>query len=549
MTVPNSITEPFELTSQNSGTLHGEVDLAEAGEKVTNCEFEYTTELLFIAKEFEEATKVPCDQGTTFSANEAVSVGVSGLPLEETYKFRLVTESANGVSNGNVRSFTPHAVVELATGPASSVAPRGATLNGSFTGNGDGTEYFFEIGDGPPGVYTESTATQDAGEPNGAKSVSTTVSNLQIETTYHYRVVAINGTGESRGRDEFFRTLPAVTDLTTEPASEIGQESVTLNAKFSGEGHDTTYYFEYGPTSSYGTVASEDPVDAGTTTGPTPISSQITTFYGNTTYHYRVVAENEFGTTYGKDVIFTTADAPKPLVSETEIGRLTPTTVDVSAVVKPNRQDASWLFEWGETTEYGSLTETEPILSGITTQSFPIATTITGLEPATVYHLRAVAFNFTGVTGGPDIRFKTPAAPKIEGAASSAVTQTSAHLSASVLSNESPTDVHFEFGPGDAYGSSTPVAAIGVDPLTRDTGADLTGLAPGTTYHFRAVATNAFGGEDGPDQTFTTLAAPPGPPPTTTPPPSRKCPKGKVKKLGKCVPKHKRHKKKGKRHG
>jgi len=85
-TVPNSITKPFAGTTQTGGVLNGEVDLAEAGEEVTNCEFEYTTEALFIAKEFEEATKIPCDEGTTFTANESVSTEVSGLTLEEPYK-------------------------------------------------------------------------------------------------------------------------------------------------------------------------------------------------------------------------------------------------------------------------------------------------------------------------------------------------------------------------------------------------------------------------------------------------------------------------------
>ena len=105
--MPNSITKPFSATTQTSGALNGEVDLAEAGEEVTNCEFEYTSETLFIAKEFDEATKIPCDEGTTFTANESVSAEVSGLTLEEPYKFRLVTENANGASNGSVRASSP----------------------------------------------------------------------------------------------------------------------------------------------------------------------------------------------------------------------------------------------------------------------------------------------------------------------------------------------------------------------------------------------------------------------------------------------------------
>ena len=164
--------------------------------------------------------------------------------------FRLVTENANGASNGTVKKFVPHAVIDLSTKPATNVAPRSATLNGSFLGNGDGTEYFFEYGHGPPGVYSESTPTQDAGEPGGATPLSAPVSNSLLETTYHYRVVAVNGTGTSKGFDESFTTPSAVAGLTTEAASDIGQETITLNGKFTGDGHDTKYFFEYGPTKS-----------------------------------------------------------------------------------------------------------------------------------------------------------------------------------------------------------------------------------------------------------------------------------------------------------
>ena len=544
-TVPNSLTESFSATTQTSGTLNGEVDLAEAGEEVTNCEFEYTTEALFIAKEFDEATSVPCDEGATFTANESVSAEVSGLTLEEPYMFRLITENANGASNGSVSNFVPHAVIDLATQPATDVAPRSATLNASFTGNGDETEYFFEIGDGPAGVYTETTPKLDAGNPGGVTPISAPASNLELETTYHYRVVAVNGTGESKGFDESFKTPSAVAGLTTEPATEVGQETVTLNAKFTGDGHATTYYFEYGPTTSYGLVSDEDPLDAGTTTGTTPISSEITTYYGYTTYHYRAVAENEFGATYGKDVTFTTEPAPKPDVTGTGVGQLTPTTATVSAVVAPNRADASWLFEWGETTSYGQATESEPVLAGPTTQLFPITATITGLEPATIYHLRAVAYNFTGVTQGADVTFKTPSAPAIDETTASSIGETTAHLATRVLSHESPTDVHFEFGPTPGYGSSTQAFPIGADPIARGSAVDLTGLTPGTTYHYRAVATNQYGTTHGPDQTFTTQPARQST--ATTPPSAKKCPKGKVKKRGKCVPKQKRHKKKKKK--
>jgi phosphodiesterase/alkaline phosphatase D-like protein len=261
-----------------------------------------------------------------------------------------------------------------------------------------------------------------------------------------------------------------------------------------------------------------------------------------------VVAENQFGVTYGKDMTFTTEPAPLPGITETSIEDITPTSAHVSAMVAPNRWDASWLFEWGETTAYGTFTETEPILPGENLEYQPIETDITHLEPGTIYHFRAVAFNFTGVTNGPDQVFRTPAAPKIDSAAVSAVGQTSAHLSSKVIANSAPTDVRFEYGPSTGYGSTSASFAIGSETLARESAADLTGLASGTTYHFRVVSVNKWGTTVGRDQTFTTLPGPQAPPP---PPPAKtKCPKGKVKRHGKCVPKRKPSKKKnGKRHG
>jgi hypothetical protein len=71
--------------------------------------------------------------------------------------------------------------------------------------------------------------------------------------------------------------------------------------------------------------------------------------------------------------------------------------------------------------------------------------------------------------------------------------------------------VHFEFGPSTDYGSSTATDAIGEGTLAKETNADLSGLTPGTTYHFRVVGENQFGTTYGPDETFTTLGGGKGP--------------------------------------
>jgi hypothetical protein len=99
----------------------------------------------------------------------------------------------------------------------------------------------------------------------------------------------------------------------------------------------------------------------------------------------------------------------------------------------------------------------------------------------------------------------TPPAAKTGDA--SAITTTGARVAASVTANAGDADVHFEYGLSNSYGSNTPVQHVaGLAPAAVE--ADLTGLTPGKTYHYRVVATSADGATNGADRTFTTTAAP-----------------------------------------
>jgi streptogramin lyase len=77
------------------------------------------------------------------------------------------------------------------------------------------------------------------------------------------------------------------------------------------------------------------------------------------------------------------------------------------------------------------------------------------------------------------------------------------------------TTVSVEYGPTTAYGSTTPVRVF--NSLSYALAAQswsITGLAPGTAYHLRVVATNATGTVRGPDVVATTVAGPVTPGPT-----------------------------------
>jgi hypothetical protein len=83
-------------------------------------------------------------------------------------------------------------------------------------------------------------------------------------------------------------------------------------------------------------------------------------------------------------------------------------------------------------------------------------------------------------------------------------------------------EVEFQYGPTSAYGTTTAPQPIGATVAQAPFTAALTGLSPGTTYHFRIVVKNAIGTAFGADQTVTTASPAPisistGPPPLPAP--------------------------------
>src|SRR3954470_18028080 len=96
-------------------------------------------------------------------------------------------------------------------------------------------------------------------------------------------------------------------------------------------------------------------------------------------------------------------------------------------------------------------------------------------------------------------------APATGGAKS--VTSTTAVLTGSVNPNNQATTYHFEYGPTNAYGSTTPdQGPTAANKVKTPVSASISNLKPGTTYHFRLVATNASGTKASGDKTFQTAA-------------------------------------------
>jgi hypothetical protein len=297
---------------------------------------------------------------------------------------------------------TPTPTPAVTTNPTTNVASFSATLNGSLNPRGATTTVYFEYGTTTSYGSTTAMQTQTG---NAVRAITANISGLTANTTCHFRIVAHNGGGTSFGSDRTFTTLSATGAPVsiTNPASLIASLSATLNGMVDPHGLSTTVHFEYGTTTNYGLSSSPQ-----TKTGNTyqNVAAGISGLSASATYHFRIVATNSAGTTYGADQIFTTLSATgPPVVTTNPATNVASHSATLNSTVDPHGLSTSVHFQYGTSTSYGSNTASQN-LSGNTYQN--ASANVTGLSGSTTYHFRIVATNSAGTTHGSDKTFTTP---------------------------------------------------------------------------------------------------------------------------------------------
>ncbi|MDL1977554.1 MAG: hypothetical protein LWX52_05560 [Deltaproteobacteria bacterium] len=279
----------------------------------------------------------------------------------------------------------------VTTGSAHSLTAYSAAVNATVNPNGAETTYYFEYG--TTDSYGSTTTADSAGSGSRPRSVSADLTGLSAGVTYHYRLVAANSYGTTRGDGRTFTTLSQPT-VTTGSALFTGSDSVTLNGTVNPNGAETTYYFEYGTTDSYGSTTTAD--SAGSGSRPRSVSADLTGLSAGVTYHYRLVAANSYGTTRGDGRTFTTLS--QPTVTTGSALFTGSDSVTLNGTVNPNGAETTYYFEYGTTDSYGSTTTAASAGSGESTES--VSADLTGLSPDITYHYRLVAENDIGSTRG-----------------------------------------------------------------------------------------------------------------------------------------------------
>ncbi len=220
----------------------------------------------------------PADAGSGF-LGLPVSVALSGLQPSARYYYQVVAHNSFGGGAGSTGEGPIQSFITLPPPPTIAVGQpvvgtRSATLNGAIVPGSVGLESdtrwcvqygqttTYEMG------FLPQVVQNDLGEGTSGVPVSVQLSNLRPDTTYHYRLVAINGlAGENLGSvscqilggqevvspDHTFTTsLPLAPVVDTGVASEVSQNSASVSGTVDPGGSQAFYEFDLGTDTTYG---------------------------------------------------------------------------------------------------------------------------------------------------------------------------------------------------------------------------------------------------------------------------------------------------------
>lgn len=242
--------------------------------------------------------------------------------------------SDHGIENkhdGDVAVFDGATAIapDAVTGVSSAVKPTEATLNGTISAAGGPQascefQYVTKAAFGAKGFEGASAAPCSPAGPftgSSIEAVKADLSALAAETTYAYRLVGSNENGLGFGEVLFFGTI-GKPKITASFASDVSLTSATLSGRINPNGGPgalapTAYAIEYvseadfkangyANATSLPTPLSAGGESIGSGIEDVEVSQRLTNLSASTTYHFRLVAENEAGTETGPDKIFAT---------------------------------------------------------------------------------------------------------------------------------------------------------------------------------------------------------------------------------------------------
>jgi hypothetical protein len=192
------------------------------------------------------------------------------------------------------------------------VSSPGATtawFSASVNANGSPASYRFEYSTNGSDWTPVTPTDQDAGSGSDPVEVKEFVTGLKGDTDYQVRIVATKPFGNPGASSvpTAFSTAALAPEITlgsttaTEDHPDHSRRRVTLRMRIHTQGQPTSYQFQFGPTTSYGSSVPGAPIAIGHGDEWILVEQTITDLDSHATYHYRLSATNPTGTTTGQD--------------------------------------------------------------------------------------------------------------------------------------------------------------------------------------------------------------------------------------------------------
>ena len=446
------------------------------------------------------------------------SMQLSGLSPNVTYYFRAAAKpDVVGVSSvyGSISTFVTSGggALSVSTGAESGVSSNSATIVGYLNSMGGYRNAYVWFEWGTTRSYGQTTPMQTTYSPG---TFTYTLRGLNAGTTYHFRALAVPtaaGGVTATGADSLFTTTYAPAfQVNTNSASNVAATSATFNGVLTSMGSSPNMYvwFEYGTDTTFGATTPQQSLSY-----PGNFSAVVNGLAAGRPYYYRAAAFSNGVNVYGSSSVFRTGSASPVSISTNSASSVSTDMATFNAFVNsigtlPSVQ--VW-FNWGNTPDFGNITAYQTVSS-----IQAISAQVTGLTAGTDYYFQAVAQapNGAKVYGGQQV-FTTVGNSNITVSASPAtgISGSTAVLNGMLgsLGNTARAQVWFEYGTTADFGNSTEQQTLSYPGQFSST---ITGLAPGRTYYYRAVALNPTAGGrsvHSPASSFVTSGSGPGPAP------------------------------------
>jgi len=515
------------------------------------CTFDTGGVACILTVEYGTTTAYGLSENTAIAAGDTSEyVPLSGLSASTAYHVRVTISNQYGSASSVDVQFTTGAASQAPTGVSflpSNINANYATFNAIYNPNGLTTSVLFKYAltiaelNGPNALTIAAPLSSSSSSPLTFTAIPL---GLDAFTIYYYRAIATNSGGSVQGKIVKFRTAGGtsfglLTVSTTTPAANISDVSAVVKGTIDTS-DSTAYIFEYwitGQDSVFTRPGYIDVLVSVSDVPPIPVFELLSGLIPSTTYNFRLLASSQADPDIQVGTTRTLLTLALPAIPSATGTVFQPTGVNsvsmlCSGLVNTQNSETTVRFE-ASLTDFALLegTSADVVMPAAVGQSTVPNTIIVGLDPDTIYNIRARYINY--VVPGPANTsysdnyvsqrtniFTLPIVDTALGATQ--ITQISAVANVSITV---PADIgsgtvwaYWEYGPAPASSAtliqtqSVNLSGTPPNPGVYSGQIQIGGpgapppLIPNSDYFYRAVAYNNAGSVTStPDETFSTL--------------------------------------------